>query len=554
MFLDIATMADSPLKILFVGHEASRTGAPIGFLSLMQWLKDHGQMVPTVWLRNGGITVNEHRPLGRLIVGGRDLEGVAAGPYQLAYLNTATLGPLAEALNLAGLPVICHVHEMDFELHVTGDANLRQLRANVAHYIACSESVKTDVIRLLGIDAEKITVVPECVDVDRALRQAQEPCPEELQQWRMRAGIQHFVCGMGTVSWRKGVDLFLQTVARLRATGAKGWGGLWIGDLDSGPDADRMRHELRVLGLQDHVLFTGSQSNPHAWLKEADVFTLTSREDPYPLAMVEAAALGKTVVGFDGSGGVAEFVREAGGHLVPYGDAAAMAETCQRACGEASAQGLEAARRLCHPDAVGSQIAAVIRSMAMASPVELQPETIDRMRLASQAAARFRVTLHRDGDDADVIADETWEGPVNGRGEVEILWPDGVDVSSGDWVLTLHALGRSTGVRNPRVDVLRGVGTGERLDQIRIRTAGSAMRLDAPGVDEWLLLDGRGRLSMKLSGTVLKGSESLLLRWDLNADIKETLRELCAAAGDPNTRQPARLPLWARMSRFIFGG
>lgn len=554
MCLDSAIMSDSPLNVLFVGHEASRTGAPIGFLSLMQWLKDRGTVKPTVWLRHGGITVNDHRPLGPMIVAGRDLDGVAPGPYQLAYLNTATLGPFAEALNLAGLPVVCHVHEMDFELHVTGDANLRQLRANVAHYIACSEAVKTDMMRLLGVEAEKISVVPECVDVDRALRQAAEPSPEALQQWRMRSGIKHFVCGMGTVSWRKGVDLFLQTVARLRSTCGMGWGGLWIGDLETGPDADRMKHELRVLGLEDHVLFTGSQSNPHAWLKEADVFTLTSREDPYPLAMVEAAALGKTVIGFIGSGGVVEFVREAGGHLVPYGDAAAMADACVRASGEAGGQGLEAARRLCHPDAVGVRILEIIRRMALPSPLTLAADAVDRLRLASQAGAKFRVTLHRDGDDAEVVIDEPWEGPVNGRGEVELLMPDSVDIAGGNWVLTVYALGRATGVRNLRLDVLRGQGTGERLEGLRVRTAGPAVQLSGPGVDEWLMLDGRGRLTVKLSGAALRGAESLLLRWDLNAEVKETLRDLSAAAGDPAPRVSARLPLWVRASRFIFGG
>jgi L-malate glycosyltransferase len=51
------------------------------------------------------------------------------------------------------------------------------------------------------------------------------------------------------------------------------------------------------------------------YLNLADGFVLTSREDPFPLVMIEAAWLGKPIVAFN-SGGVSEFVQPGMGTVV----------------------------------------------------------------------------------------------------------------------------------------------------------------------------------------------------------------------------------------------
>ena len=53
---------------------------------------------------------------------------------------------------------------------------------------------------------------------------------------------------------------------------------------------------------------------------------LTSREDPYPLVCLEAAAVAKPIVCFAGAGGMPEFVEEDCGFVVPYLDIMAMAD------------------------------------------------------------------------------------------------------------------------------------------------------------------------------------------------------------------------------------
>ena len=57
-----------------------------------------------------------------------------------------------------------------------------------------------------------------------------------------------------------------------------------------------------------------------------DVFALTSREDPFPLVMLEAAAAGLPLVCFAQGGGTPEFALPDAGYMVTYLDVAEMAD------------------------------------------------------------------------------------------------------------------------------------------------------------------------------------------------------------------------------------
>jgi glycosyltransferase involved in cell wall biosynthesis len=54
---------------------------------------------------------------------------------------------------------------------------------------------------------------------------------------------------------------------------------------------------------------------------------LPSREDPFPLVCLEAAAFEKPILCFENAGGMPEFVEEDAGFVVPYLDVEVM---CQR--------------------------------------------------------------------------------------------------------------------------------------------------------------------------------------------------------------------------------
>ncbi len=51
-------------KILFVSHDATRTGAPIVLLTFLNWLKSHANIEITLLFKAEGILINDFRELG----------------------------------------------------------------------------------------------------------------------------------------------------------------------------------------------------------------------------------------------------------------------------------------------------------------------------------------------------------------------------------------------------------------------------------------------------------------------------------------------------------
>jgi glycosyltransferase involved in cell wall biosynthesis len=135
------------------------------------------------------------------------------------------------------------------------------------------------------------------------------------------------VLGCGTIDLRKGVDMFVQMARMVLAnkSSSKLW-FLWLGKIIDTCLKVWLEHDLAKEGLDDRVRFLGPREDPQPYFKAADVFALTSREDPCPLVNMEAMASGLPVVAFNGAGGAPELLEDCG-LVVPYGDLEAAAQT-----------------------------------------------------------------------------------------------------------------------------------------------------------------------------------------------------------------------------------
>ena len=76
--------------------------------------------------------------------------------------------------------------------------------------------------------------------------------------------------------------------------------------------------------------FAGQQDSAVDYYLAADVFLLTSREDPFPLVNLEALARGLPVVAFGDAGGAPEALDDDAGVVVPYLDVPEMARALFR--------------------------------------------------------------------------------------------------------------------------------------------------------------------------------------------------------------------------------
>ena len=79
-------------------------------------------------------------------------------------------------------------------------------------------------------------------------------------------------------------------------------------------------------GLAGHFHFPGRESDTDPWYAAADVYALTSREDPFPSVVMEAFDARVPVIGFASAGGFEELLLRGGGLLAPGFDVDAFAD------------------------------------------------------------------------------------------------------------------------------------------------------------------------------------------------------------------------------------
>lgn len=342
-------------RILFVSHEASRTGAPIMFLHFLRWLRDETDLDFEILLLTGGPLTDEYRAvapthvadvLGRgatsYIEAGiakagfpvtsdrlkvararRDLDHLRG--FDALYLNSTT-----SSLALRVLPeippfVASHVHELESAFTYWFPAADRDAVLRRADwFVGCSEQVARHLIEAYGVHRSKVSVHHEFIQVPRV---------DDVRARRMRQELglpteAHLVGASGVQIWRKGPDLFVQAAADLvRNAPDLDVHFVWVGD--AGEERIPLQADVAGTGLTDRFHIVGELLDPADLFTNLDVFCLPSREDPYPLVMLESAALGVPMVAFD-AGGAREFAgstdpADRRAILVPYLDTEAMA-------------------------------------------------------------------------------------------------------------------------------------------------------------------------------------------------------------------------------------
>lgn len=102
--------------------------------------------------------------------------------------------------------------------------------------------------------------------------------------------------------------------------------------LGTGPMQSKLEKYIRVKELSASVFLMGFQTNPYKWMARCDVLILSSISEGFGNVLVEAMALGKTVVSTDCPTGPREILNHGEfGYLCPVKDPAALADTISKA-------------------------------------------------------------------------------------------------------------------------------------------------------------------------------------------------------------------------------
>ncbi|MDZ7370280.1 MAG: glycosyltransferase family 4 protein [candidate division KSB1 bacterium] len=156
-----------------------------------------------------------------------------------------------------------------------------------------------------GLPEEKIVRIPNGVDTE-LFRPVTNEEKLRLRQRFHSADDKVILLTVGSVEFRKGLDLLLRALHALEPASRERI-RLWVvGPLDAGELAGEMqigthlfvqqvRRMIREFGLEDTVRFMGRQQNVHEYMAAADIYVHPSRVEGQPNAVLEAMACGLPV-------------------------------------------------------------------------------------------------------------------------------------------------------------------------------------------------------------------------------------------------------------------
>lgn len=329
------------MRVLFISHDASRSGAPTALLQILRSLKQyHPDIEFDLLLLAGGALVAEFEDICPVIKGYSKqnlayrilrrlglcyfaypfLNKCRKGLYDCIYANTILSIEAAVLIkHKLQIPLIGHIHEPGSVLKKVGIS--KEHFSELDNIITVSEMSAKSIVDYYHIPRNSISVqhpfslwIEKYLHGDAILRPIKTP--------------EDFIIGiLFSDNWKKSTETVSIVVKHffVKYPDVKCRFNV-VGPM-SETSRFRLMFDLERMNLLDKVSFIGAVERPLDYIADFDVFLLLSREESFSLTAEEAALMQTPIVGYEGATGAAEWIQKGAGILVPYMDIDKLADS-----------------------------------------------------------------------------------------------------------------------------------------------------------------------------------------------------------------------------------
>jgi glycosyltransferase involved in cell wall biosynthesis len=331
-------------KILFVGHDANRAGAQ---LVLLHWIKAEAARghKPYLLLARGGLLLKTYQKYAQVWVWEKGPSQLAKWVKKIPLLkreerinrepsiaeikrliarlqrekfdlilgNTVASLGLMQQLRPLNASFEAYIHELDFSLKMyASKEDMAFLRNDCRRVYAVSAQVQQVLQETYSVLQGNLAILPPIVELPKQ----QE---NRGQEQRKALGIPMdalVVLGCGLAEWRKGTDIFVRVAEQLISRNPN-LHVVWVG-VGNEPFSADLKAGKAEWDTENRLHLIPKQTITKPYFDMANLFFLSSREDPFPLVMLEAAYAAIPIIGFKGAGGVNDFLASHEELLVKY--------------------------------------------------------------------------------------------------------------------------------------------------------------------------------------------------------------------------------------------
>jgi len=185
--------------------------------------------------------------------------------------------------------------------------------------ITQSKYMRDDLVENFNSDKSKTCVIYNPVDIDEVVKKSNESKKSLYPKDKIN------LIAAGRLSNQKGFDILVDAMTHLDDS-------FHLTVLGEGEDKEKLKNQIKSLGLQKKITLKGFTQNPYVYMKEADFFILSSRHEGLPNVVLESYACKTPSIAFDTPGGTSEIVKDGKtGILVKDVNALSLAEAIKKA-------------------------------------------------------------------------------------------------------------------------------------------------------------------------------------------------------------------------------